>query len=462
MRSAFIATLLFFCATAQSAPVPPYCTASSVLPAGIHLLEAPECFSPDVAEELSSDVGSLEKYLDRFPGVETVHAYRYWQYLRTERFLPALLTLIELVNRAPSLDPAVQFRDEMAFLVISGIKRIPREVNLFDRPGALSVGELSDRFFFIFDQVVSLYAEGSGGSRRDSWLLYRSLSLFFSSTDGPAAAEEPFVKELLGRYYALWKEGVLLPYLSFYSFFTVGDRTFLPTETIYSEKLADLVPLPKSRDEKKERAAIENITRLMGRFSLENISLLPAMEFIETDDVRKWYRADHPTAGKELDEFCAVFDERQAMLAPYRDDLFAPFLYNRALSLMEGCDPLHELPFVIEGKTLYLAAADRWLRDVAVAYYLIRKNNYSYREAGGLLSGALLASIARYRKEGRHTPFGNALVYAYYTDCIADLRDALFLYRQYGNDPSVFTREKTTEAIGFVTSFFLGAKEEEK
>jgi len=467
MRSLTAAFILLFLidtlSASDTAAYPPHCTGSLVLPAGLHMLEAPECLSLEFAEELSADVGSLKDYLDRFPDVPSAHAYRYWYYLRSERFFPALLTLVELVNGSPAIDPAAQFRDEIAFLVISGIKRVPHDVNLFDRPGGLTVGEFSDRFFFIFDQVVSLYTENSAGSRRDSWLIYRTLSLFFSSTNGPATdVDDPFVSALLSRYYALWKEGVLLPYLSFYSYFTAGDRTFLPAETVYSEKLASRIPLPKVRDEKKERAAMENIARLMGRFSIENLSLLPAIEFIETDDVRKWYREKHPSSDRELEEHCAVFDERNTMLAPFRDDLFEPFLYNRALTLMEGCDPRHELPFIVIGKTLYLAAADRWLRDIAVAYYLVRENNYSYREASGLLSGALLASIARYRKEVRKGPFGNALVYAYYTDRIEPLRDALFLYRQYGDEPTVFTREKTDETVDFVTSFFLGAREEEK
>ncbi|HOW51855.1 MAG TPA: hypothetical protein PLV42_07410 [bacterium] len=468
MRSLLVIILflsLNILSAADSATRTSHCAASLLLPAGLHMLETPECFSLDLAEEFSAEVGSLERYLDRFDGAPSAHAYRYWQFLRTERFLPALLTLVELVNSSPVIDPAIQFQDELSFLVVSGIKRIPHEVNLFDRPGLLSSQELSDRFFFICDQVISLYNERSSNvSRRDSWIIYRALALFFSSTNGGPllATDDLFAKELIGRYYSLWKEGVLLPYLSFYTFFTAGDRTFLPTESTYAEKLIDRVPLPKSHNGKKEQTAMESIARLMGRFSIDNLALLPTLSFIDTDDVRKWYRETHPEADGEHEERCGVLDERHNMLAPYRDDLFGPFLYNRALSLMEGCDPRHALPFVIAGGFLYIAAADRWLRDIAVAYYLIReRKTFSYREASGLLSGALATSIARYRKEGKGRPFGKTLLYAYYTDRIGPFRDALFLYRQYGDEPSVFTKEKTDETVDFVNSFFWGAKEEE-
>lgn len=461
MRYLPVLILSLFCSSLCAAAAP-HCAASAVLPAGFHIIEAAECFSADVAEALVPDNGALGDYLDRFPDTPTSAAYRYWCYLRAEQFLPALLTLVELVNGAPSSAPAEQFRDEIAFLVINGIKRVPREVDLFARSGTLSTGELSERFFFILDQVVSLYAEGRSGSRRDSWLVFRSLALFFSSSSGPAAAADPFFRAQYERYHALWKEGVLLPYLAFFAFFTAGDRTFLPAEPTYSDKLASLVPLPKkAQDRDRERDAVGNIVRLMGRFSLDNIARLPDMEFIATDDADGWRRMNG--ALSDDNQRCALFDERQAMFAPHRDDLFEPFVHNRALSLMEGCDPRHDLPFRIKGEKIYLAEQDRWLRDVAVVYYLIARGDYSYREASGLLSGAMIAAVTRYEQEaGNSSPFGRALRYAFHTDRLANFRDALFLYRRYGDEASVFNREKTTETVEFVTSFFFGLREEEK
>ena len=439
-----------------------YCTPSLVLPQTVHLVEAAACFSPDYAEALSSDPAALERYLSRFPETEIVHSYHYWVYLRTQRFLPALLALIVTVNGARSLEPALMFRDDMTFIVVNGIKQIPPDVNLFGRGGEVSSLDLSHRFFFILDQVVTLYAEKNEEWRRDAWLLYRSFSLFFSSIGTIPETNDPYTDELLKRFYRLWKEGLLLSYLDFFFFFTGGDGSYLPSVFQYTAHLAKMVPLPKFEDKNREKERLTSISRLIAQFTVERLSEVPILEFIETDDIRAWYRTSFMGRDSSDAPHCKIFDVRNEMFLPFKDDLFRPLMENRALSLMEGCDPRHGVPFVMAGTKVYLSASDRWLSDVAIAYAIIMHGTFSYREASNLLSGALLSALGHYLKvkEKNQRPFGEMLLYAYHTRRLASLRDALFLYRKYKEDPD-YTTKNLTDAVRFASTFFFGNHEQE-
>jgi len=448
--------LVLFSGRSLHAQESPFCASSLAFPAGLHLVEAPTCFSLDLAEELASTGAPLGAYLDRFSDTPATRAYRYWYYLRAGRFLPALLTLIETVNGARSLEPAMMFRDEIPFLVMNGIKQIPPDVNLFGKSGELADAGFSHRFFFILDQVAVLYADRNGGLRRDAWLLYRTFALFFSSIGIPRNDEDPYVDRLLRHFYLLWKDGLLLSYLDFYAFFTGGDGSYLPSASRYAERFSSLVPLPKFQNADKERETIETVTRFVARFILERLSIVPELEFVDTDDVRAWHRMMRSTDRVPAEAYrCAVFDTRSEMLSPFKDELFQPLVENRALTIMEGCDPRHEIPFVLTGPKMYLSTSDRWLSDVALVHSLIMHGSFSYREAASLMSDSLLAALGRYLKEGKKRPFGTMLLYAYHTNRIASLRDALFLYRKYAEDAD-YTTEGRQDTIRFTATFFMG------
>ncbi len=450
-------TLLFWGVAEAAAGEAPHCAASLLLPAGVHLLETPGCFSLDTAADLSSDPEGLHTYLARFPDTAAADQYRYWYYLRTRHFLPALLTLVRLVNSGSSLAPARQFRDELAFVVLSGIKSVPPEIDLYGKDTILD-HDISHRFFFILDQVAALYAADNSDLRRDAWLLYRSLALFFSSSGIPQSAD-PHTDALFKYFYLLWREGDLLSYLDFYTFFTGGSGDYLPSAEIYRKRFAQSVPLPKSGDPREEREMLASVSRIMARLLLERLPLSPRIEFVQTDDIHPWYRTNRLT-GSSLpgrDPRCLVFDEREGLLAPYQEDLFQPFIENKALALMEWCDQRHLPPVVIEAEKVYLSTADRWFSDAAVAYALIMMGSFSYREAANLMSGALLSALRRYLGEGRKRPFGEVLLYAYHTGRLSLFRDALFLHRKYEEDAD-YTNEKKRSAVRFTTLFFLGTR----
>lgn len=451
-------TLLFCGAVAAAEEAPPHCAASLLLPSGVHFIETPGCFSLDTAEDLSSDPDSLHAYLARFPDTMAADQYRYWYYLRTQRFLPALLTLVRLVNSSVSLAPAHQLRDELAFVVIGGIKNIPPEMDLYGKDGLQGDEEVSHRFFFILDQVAALYASDNSDLRRDAWLLYRSLALFFSSGGLPQSVD-PHTDALLKHFYLLWREGDLLAYLDFYAFFTGGSGDYLPSAEIYEKRFSRLVPLPKSGNAREEKEMLAAVSRIVARLLLERLPLSPRIEFVETDDIHRWYRTSRstgsPVSGK--DPRCLVFDERDGLLAPYKEDLFQPFIENKALALMEWCDQRHLPPVIIEGQKIYLAAADRWFSDAAVAFELIMTGSFSYREASNLMSGALLSALRHYLAGERKRPFGEALLYAYHTGRLSLFRDALFLHRKYEEDAD-YTDKNKRSAVRFTTLFFLGAR----
>lgn len=444
----------------QDRDAAPFCAASLVLPAGLHLLETNDCFSIDIADAVSSDADTLRRHLDRFPDTPAMTGYRYWLYLRSERFLPALLTLIDLVNRSGDTETAAQFADEIAFLVGAGVRRVDPQSDLFGRAeNNRTVGILSDRFFFILDQVVSLYAEGKRGrAQRDAWLLYRSLTLFFSTVDlSIDQTEDPIFSSLLQRYRHLWKSDLLLPYLGVFSFLTVGDTTFLPSFPLYRDRLAGMVALPERSTGQKTAAAVEEIRRFTGRLFMDSLPLLPVVTVIDTDDIHRWYAAMH--ASPLLDAACTVFDERHRMLAPYQRDLVEAFAANRALTLLEGCDPRHRTPFVVSGERLYISARDRWLSPSAVGYYLLSRGEQTYRGSADLMSALLLMSLDRYLEEGRNggvtSTFGEALRYAYGTGRLAEFRDTFFLYPRHRTQPLVFPPQKIKETLDFVSDFFL-------
>lgn len=439
----------------------PHCAASIVLPAGLHLLETRDCFSIDLAADLHSDADAMRRHLDRFPDTPATRGYRYWYYLRSEQFLPALLTLIDLVSRSGDADTASQFNDEIAFLVGAGVRHVDPQADLFGRAeNGRAVGLLSDRFFFILDQVVTLYAEGKRGrDQRDAWLLYRSLTLFFSTADlSMDQREDPFFSSLLQRYRQLWKSDLLLPYLGVFSFLTVGDTTFLPSFPLYRDRLAGMIDLPERRAGKRAATAVEEIRRFAGRLFIDGLPLLPVVTLVDTDDIHRWYAAAHspfPVVATD----CAVFDERHRMLAPYQRDLFDAFAANRSLTLLEGCDPRYRRPFVISGDRLYLAVRDRWLSSLAVGYYLIGRGGLSYQGAADLMSALLLLSIDRYleqrRRNGVISTFGEALHYADRTGRLSEFGDTFFLYAHYGTQSTIFTPQKRSKLIDFITDFFF-------
>ncbi|HSA34096.1 MAG TPA: hypothetical protein P5077_10255 [bacterium] len=468
MRSRYLPVLIALlsfpwalCAAPENGAPP--CAASLVLPAGLHLLETQECFSTDLADAASSDTDALRRQLDRFPDTPATTGYRYWSYLRSERFLPALLTLIDLVNRSGDPDTAAQFGDEIAFLVGAGVRRVDPQADLFGRAenGRAETSVLSDRFFFILDQVVSLYAEGKRGrAQRDAWLLYRSLTLFFSTADlSVDQSEDPFFSSLLQRYRQLWKSDLLLSYLGVFSFLTVGDTTFLPSFPLYRDRVAGMVNMPERRDKKKTGAAVEEIRRFTGRLFIDSLWGLPAVTIVDTDDIHRWYAAMEGTSRPGADAGCAVFDERHRMLAPYRNDLFDALTANRALTLLEGCDPAYKIPFVIAGERLFLSARDRWLSSSAVGYHLLGRGDPSYRESADLMSALLLASLDRYLEERRNggasSTFGEMLRYAYGTGRLTEFRDTFFLYPRYRSQSTVFTPQKTKELTDFISDFFI-------
>ncbi|HNT28323.1 MAG TPA: hypothetical protein PKH10_09120 [bacterium] len=463
LRLSLLTTLLFplmlYSSQKHGAP---HCTASLVLPAGLHLLETQECFSTDLADAASSDPDALRRQLDRFPDTPATAGYRYWSYLRSERFLPALLTLIDLVNRSGDPDTAAQFSDEIAFLVGAGVRHVDPQADLFGRAeNGRTVSVLSDRFFFILDQVVSLYAEGKRGrAQRDAWLLYRALTLFFSTADlSIDQSEDPFFSSLLQRYRQLWKSDLLLSYLGVFSFLTVGDTTFLPSFPLYRDRLAGIVDLPERRTGGGAGSAVEEIRRFTGRLFIDSLWVLPTVTVVDTDDIHRWYAAMRGTSRPDTDAGCAVFDERHRMLAPYRHDLFDALTANRALTLLEGCDPAYKVPFVIAGERLFLSSRDRWLSSSAVGYHLLGSGEPSYRESADLMSALLLASLDQYLEERRNggalSPFGEMLRYAYGTGRLTEFRDTFFLYPRYRSQSTVFTPQKTRELTDFISDFFI-------
>lgn len=447
--------LLFLMAFEVSAEDAHHCAPSLFLPPIFHLIEGGDCFSLDMAERLSAAPDALHAYLDRFPDTTSADPYRYWYYLRTRHFLPALLTLIRMVNRSSSLEPARLFRDDLAFVALNGIKGIPPEIDLYGNEAETDDEHASHRFFFILDQVASLYAADDRDLRRDAWLLYRSLALFFSSNDVPRS-RDPYFERLLKHFYWLWKEGNLLSYLDFYAFFTGGGGEYLPSAEGYARRFSKLVPLPKIENLHGEKERLHAISKLVARHIITSLSASPFVQLVEADDIHRWYQATHSSAQSDRvsrDRRCLVFDEREKMLAPYKDDLLQPLVENKALAIMAWCDPRHLPPMIIEGMKIYLSSADRWFSDAAVTYGLIVGGSFSYREAASLMNGALLSALRRYLIEGNDRPFGEILRYAYHTGRLPLLCDALFLHRKYEEDIDYIEKGKHA-AIRFTVMFF--------
>jgi len=411
-------------------------------------------FSKTHAESLLESPEMLKKYLDSHMSDRGTLSYYYIYYKQSKNYLSAIMTLTDIVNLTDSSKTVLVHKKEFeTILRIAAAKYNDSGGSLFiesDSPTTLSMADR--RFFATLNQIVNIFSKSGLPPREDAWIFWKTYTLLFSNIkSGVEWGGDEFSHRLWNRYIKMSQDESLLSYLGFFFFFIEGESSLLPGKDFYFSKLHNNINLIKNANS-TENQSLANISTLMARFTIENISIIPDIKYVPWSEFKR-LRAEYFRDSSEKRENCSYIENRSEMFLKLGKEFKETLEYNKAVFVIEGCDEKRNYPFLIKKNVIIIPIEEAFLTDVAITIHYTGEQNYSKSQMQSLLSGALLSSLNKYIEGGYESEFGKELLYAYYTNRINFLRDALFIYPVFSSKNLLSTDDIKNAAL-FIKQFY--------
>ncbi len=374
-----------------------FCEPSLLYPE-LSFLEEAECFSFIQANRVYEDSEVLKLYLDRFPGNVNQNGYRYRYYLRRNRLLPAIITLIHMVNTQTLPYSISDPFTEINNIITQGIKEIGSKDSLqHDQPfkstiSSKTMREFQGEFFYLLSYVAS-YVSEYPSLNKDSIILFRTISILLSNIASGIDWEGDFyIHEKFNRLVAIKNKELLESYISLFFFHIKGEYTDIPSFSKYLElKESGVVcDIRKSSIFLSHESLVRNI---IAGFFIDNIHKMP--DIVYTDSLPEIL-----TQNKK--EICQHLSDRSGWLSTIPNVGEDVRFFNKAVQIVEQCPGSLSFPFVIDGDKIYILKDSSWLVDVAVAVKYLMTENVSAEDGDTILRGAVRASLEKaMRRENR-------------------------------------------------------------
>lgn len=361
------------------------CEPSLIYPE-VFFLEAGTCFSYLEANSKYGDKDRLIAYLDS-AGVGThQNMYRYLFYLREKEYLPALMTLMFMVNTGSVPVSFESISAEFDNIITGAIKKEKEGqggITPFqsgNNGSQITSIQLSDNFFSALSFIAS-YSGAQNRKESDEMMLNRAFIYIISNIQtGIDWQGDEYLNALFNKFIQMKNAGVL------------GSFT-----RIFFHYLRGYGPVPSFRDYMKMReiGAVKEFTaqddtalrdKSLGitEFFIENIDSMPAIEYVS--DRKK----DGPDDWK-----CAYLTERGAWIESLADKDPEEYYFNESVKIAEQCPGVFSLPFEIKKGKITVYDRSYWITDIAVVVSLIVSGRLNPSDSRSFLDAAVASSMLK-------------------------------------------------------------------
>jgi hypothetical protein len=419
-----------------------FCEQSIIFPE-IFFIEGAECFSHSVANEIYNNNTHIKKYLERFPKSDYQSGYRYYLYLKEQSFLAAATTLMDMVNKENLPRSITDPFKELNNSLIQGVRNNNRDdesdLSPFRNEVAApkKVNDLEKEFFSLLTYVAS-YVSETGGSSKDSMIIYRTYSILLSNiATGIDWEGDSFIHKLFNTLVSVKNESLLEDYISLFFFNSRGDDFNLPSFSNYLKlKNSGAVSFqPKVTGKSHFR-------RIIAGFFIDNLQKMP--EIVITDSLPK-------KNSTEKTGDCPYLKERGEWITSIPNISEDVSYFNEAVKIVEMCEGSLSFPFLIEKEKIYLLKGYEWLADIAISMRYLVEENISVKDGNIVLNGAVKASIEKAQKSSMEKDF---LIYSEKIGKSAEILRAFFVLYLNSDDEKKQTAQ-INEAAMFLSEILF-------
>ncbi|HDT11938.1 MAG TPA: hypothetical protein ENN58_04290 [bacterium] len=356
----------------------------------LSFLEEERCFSHTLANTVYDSSSTLKKYLDRFPDNPCQNGYRYFYYLRESSFLPAIVTLLHMVNTETLPASINDSFKELNNTLMQGIKTagatdFKKNIQPFgDDSNPKTIEVLESEFFSLLSYVAS-YASQYSAINNDSTIIFRTMSILLSNiASGINWEEDTFLHKRFNDLVVIKNQDLLENYISLFFFYARGDDFNLPSFSKYLQLKEKGVVSDMTKAGSFSEGS--SVRKIIARFFIDNFHKMPDVVIVK----------DLPeTVDKERKKVCRYLKKRTEWLASVPNIGEDVLFFNEAAKIVEQCGGSLSFPFLIDGDRIYILKDSLWLIDIAVSLRYLMLENISVRDGNTVLRGAVKASLEK-------------------------------------------------------------------
>ena len=361
------------------------CEPSLIYPE-VFLLESGECFSYLEANSKYGDKDRLIAYLDSAGGGTHQNMYRYLFYLREKEYLPALMTLMFMVNTGSVPASFESISAEFDNIITGAIKKEKEggggmtPFQSGNSGAQITSVQLSDNFFSALSFIAS-YSGAQNRKESDEMMLNRAFLYIISNIQtGIDWQGDEYLNSLFNKFIQMKNSGVL------------GSFT-----RMFFHYLRGYGPVPSFRDYIKMReigavkeftvqddAAVKEKSFLITEFFIENIDSMPAIE----------YASDRKKDGSK-DWKCVYLTERGAWIDSLADKDPKEYYFNESVKIAEQCPGAFSLPFEVKNGKITVYDRSYWITDIAIVVSLILNGRLNLSDSRSVLDAAVTSSMQK-------------------------------------------------------------------
>ena len=415
------------------------CEPSLIYPE-MFFLESGLCFSYMEANSKYSDKDNLIDYLDSFDDETYQNLYRYLYYLREKEYLPALMTLMFMVNTDSVSGSIDSISAEFDKIITGAIKRekdgkggiTPFQSGTSGQP--VTTLQLSDSFFSALSFIAS-YSDGQNRQESDEMMLNRAFLYTISNIQtGIDWQGDRYLNALFNKFVQM-KNGAVLG--SFTRMFFYHLRNYGPVPSFRDHiKLREIgaVKAAEIPDNSVNRKKSLDITS----FFIRNTASMPQIEYVSD-------RKKEVLNGTQ----CGYLAQRGEWIENLSDKDPDEYYFNESVKIAEQCPGVFSFPFEIKEGKIVIYDRSYWITDIAVVVSFIAGGKIGDTDSKRLLESAVVSSLLKSNEAPQKTLAMDILSYTNETGECGELILSMFAgsIPQNGSGEGVDPVTKAAEII---------------